>query len=338
MPGAHRAARPGDARAAGASAVHGSVLEGVSVDRLTTMQAFVAVMESGSFSLAARRLGLGQPAVSKSIAQLEQRLGTRLFVRSTRGLHPTESARLFYEHARQALHHLDEAEHAARGEGAALEGVLRVCSPVTFGRMRIIPHLGPFLAEHPALSLDLRLDDRYVDLLREGVDLAIRLGALDDSSMTARKLASARRVVVASAAYLRRHGTPREPADLQGHDFVIYTRGKEPGVVRLRRGEEEIQVPVSSRLAVSAMEGLREAVLAGLGMASISTWVFEEELARGEVVEVLGDWSQPPMDAWAVYPSGRLPPARARAFAAYVEQVLHADMPVRFDAGEALTA
>ena len=303
------------------------------MDRLTTMQAFVAVMESGSFSLAARRLGLGQPAISKSIAQLEQRLDTRLFVRSTRGLNPTESARLFYEHALQALHHMDQAEQAARGEGAALEGVLRVCSPVTFARMRIIPHLGPFLAEHPALSLDIRLDDRNMDLLREGADMAIRLGPLDDSSMTARKLASARRVVVASAAYLKRHGAPRQPADLAAHDFVVYTRGKTPDVLHLRRGDEEIRAPIRGRLMVSAMEGLREAVLAGLGMASISTWVFEEELARGEVVEVLGDWAQPPMDAWAVYPSGRLPSARARAFAAYVEQVLHADMPVRL--GEA---
>lgn len=306
------------------------------MDRLTTMQAFVAVMEAGSFSTAARRLGLGQPAVSKSISQLEQRLDTRLFVRSTRGLHPTEPARLFYEHALQALHHLEEAEQAARGEGAALEGVLRVCSPVTFARMRIIPHLGPFLAEHPALTLDIRLDDRNVDLRREGADMAIRLGPLDDSSMTARKLASARRVLVASAAYLRRHGVPREPVDLARHEFVIYTRGKTPATVDLRRGEEAVQVPVHGRLTVSAMEGLREAVLAGLGMAATSTWVFEEELARGEVVEVLEEWSQPAMDAWAVYPSGRLPPARARAFAAYVEQLLHADLPVRF--GEELDA
>ncbi|WP_049621416.1 LysR family transcriptional regulator [Frateuria defendens] len=295
------------------------------MDRLSTLQILVAVMEAGSFSAAAKRLGLGQPAVSKSVAQLERHLGTRLFVRTTRGLNPTGPARLYYEHARQALLHVDEAELAARGEGAALAGVLRVSSPVTFTRMQIIPRLGPFLAAHPGLALDIVLDDRHVDLLREGVDMALRVGSLDDSSMTARRLARSRRVVLASARYIERHGVPREPADLARHAFVIYTQSRTPRSLKLRRGEESVQVPLDGRLTVSAAEGLREAVLAGLGMASISTWVFAEELARGEVVEVLGDWSQPPVDAWAVYPSGHLPSAKARAFADYVEQLLAPD-------------
>jgi DNA-binding transcriptional LysR family regulator len=304
------------------------------MDRLATLQVFIAVMESGSFSMAAQRLGLGQPAVSKSIAQLEQRLHTRLFVRSTRGLHPTEAARIFLEHARQALYHLEEAELAARGEGAALTGTLRVSAPVTFMRMQVMPHLGPFLAEHPALSLDIVLDDRHVDLLREGADMALRVGPLDDSSMTARRLASARRVLVASARYLERHGEPREPADLARHEFVIYTRRKAPRVLMLQRDGQSIETTIGGRITVSAAEGLREAVLAGLGMATIATWVFQDELARGEVVEVLKDWTQPRMDVWAVYPAGRLPSAKARAFTAYVESILQGGGSVRHEDAE----
>jgi DNA-binding transcriptional LysR family regulator len=301
------------------------------MDRLFTLQVLVAVMESQSFSAAAKRLGLGQPAVSKSIAQLEKRLNTRLFVRTTRGLNPTEPARLYYEHARRALEHIEEAERAAKGEGAALSGTLRVSAPVTFTRMQIIPHLGPFLAAHPALSLDILLDDRHVDLLREGVDMAIRVGPLDDSSMTARRLASSRRVVLGSRRFLDRYGIPDAPAELERYPFVIYTQSKSPRTLKLQRGSESIQIPINGPLTVSAAEGLREAVLAGLGLATISTWVFGEELARGDVVEVLSDWNQPVIDVSAVYPSGRMPSIKARVFTDFVERVLNADIPLQFE-------
>lgn len=301
------------------------------MDRLSTLQVLVAVMESQSFSAAAKRLGLGQPAVSKSIAQLEKRLHTRLFVRTTRGLNPTEPGRLYYEHARQALEHIEEAELAAKGEGAALSGTLKVSSPVTFTRMQIIPHLGPFLAAHPALSLEILLDDRHVDLLREGVDVAIRIGALDDSSMTARLLASTRRVVLGSRQFLERHGMPLAPAELERYPFVIYSQSRSPRLLKLQRGAESTVVPIHGPLTVSAAEGLREAVLAGLGLATISTWVFGEELARGDVVEVLNDWSQPMVDVSAVYPTGRLPSIKARAFVDYVQRILTADLPLQFE-------
>lgn len=301
------------------------------MDRLFTLQVLVAVIESQSFSAAAKRLGLGQPAVSKSIAQLEKRLETRLFVRTTRGLNPTEPARLYYEHARRALEHIEEAELAAKGEGAALSGTLRVSSPVTFTRMQIIPHLGPFLAAHPALSLDILLNDHHVDLLREGVDMAIRVGPLDDSSMTARRLASSRRVILGSRRFLDRHGMPSTPADLERFPFVIYTQSKQPRAVKLERGDEGVQVAITGPLTVSAAEGLREAVLAGLGLATISTWVFGEELARGDVMEVLSEWSQPAVDVSAVYPAGRMPSIKARVFTDYVERVLNADIPLQFE-------
>ena len=167
------------------------------MDRLTAMATFVSVVEAGSFSSGARRMKVGQPAVSKSIAQLESRLGVRLFVRTTRGLTATEAGQRFYERAKAALDAADEAEEQARGAGASLSGTLRVSAPVTFARLHVVPAVNAFLARHTALHLDLVLDDRPTDLLAEGIDVALRLGVLDDTgAMTARKIGeSARRVI-----------------------------------------------------------------------------------------------------------------------------------------------
>ena len=166
------------------------------MDRLAAMATFVRVVETGSFSAAARTLNVGQPAVSKTVAQLEQWLGVRLLTRSTRGLAPTEAGQSFYDRAKRAIEEADEAEVAARGAGASLTGRLRICAAVTFARLHVVPLLPKFLAAHPGLTLDVVLDDRVIDLVEEGVDLALRMGSLDDSSLTARKISSAPRHVL----------------------------------------------------------------------------------------------------------------------------------------------
>lgn len=295
------------------------------MDRFATLQVFEAVLETGSFSAAARRLNLGQPAVSKAIAQLEEGLHVRLFLRNTHGLTPTEAARAFHEHAHLALRHLEDADHAARGEGAALTGVLRVSAPVTFSRMQIIPHLSRFLSQHPGLRVEMLQDDRPVDLLEEGVDLALRIGALEDSSMTARRLVGTRRVLVASRGYVDAHGAPADPAALATHAVLSYGHG---GLVReliARQGERSERVPVAGPLHVTAAEGLRAAILAGLGIGVTSRWVVQPELASGEVIELLPDWSFGDLSLWAVFPSGRMPSAKARTFAAFVEALMRPD-------------
>jgi DNA-binding transcriptional LysR family regulator len=289
-------------------------LRRMDVDRLHAMELFVRVVETRSFSAAARELNLGQPAVSKTIAALETRLGVRLLIRSSRQLHPTEAGEAFYERARRALAEADEADSAARGLDAGLAGRLRVCTPVTFGRLHVAPKLGDFLGAHPKLRLELIMDDRRIDLLEENIDVALRLGELADSSLTARRIATGDRLVVASPDYLRRKGEPRTPSDLVGHEAITYTQQGGGDQWRLRKGTTEVSVLAPSRIAFTAAEGLREGVLAGLGLAIVTRWMMSAEIEAGEVVPLLTDWTLPTVDLWALYPSGRMPTAKARAF------------------------
>ncbi|HLX00797.1 MAG TPA: LysR family transcriptional regulator [Trinickia sp.] len=292
------------------------------MDRLTAMETFVCVVDSGSFSAAARLLNVGQPAVSKSIALLEERLAVRLLLRSTRGLTPTEAGLAFYERAKRAIEETEEAELAARGAGANLSGRLRVCAAVTFARLHIVPAMGRFLEQYPDLTLDVVLDDRNVDLLEEGVDVALRMGKLDDSGMTARKLSEARRLVVGTPAYFEKAGVPATPAELAAHQAIVYGQRYGGTAWTFRRESSEVSVAVSGRMTVSAAEGVREAVLADLGVAVASEWMFAGELRSGKVRAVLLDWLLPPIELWAVFPAGRMVSAKARAFVGFVEETL----------------
>ena len=292
------------------------------MDRMTAMETFVAVVEAGSFSAAARRLNVGQPAVSKSIAQLEERVGARLLLRSTRGLNTTDAGQRFYEHAKVAIDEAEEAEHAARQSSEGLSGRLRVSAAVTFARLHILPALKGFLDEHPQLEIDIVLDDRNIDLFEEGMDVALRMGALDDSAMTARRIARSPRFVVGTPAYFAEAGMPATPADLSGHQAIVYSQRGGGESWSFSQNGKEVAVVVSGRVRVSAAEGIRTAVLSDMGIAIASQWMFEPELADGTVRAVLTDWQLPPVDLWAVFPSGRRVTSKARAFVAFVESVL----------------
>ena len=196
------------------------------MDRLSAMETFVHVVETGSFSAAAKRLGIGQPAVSKSIAQLEARLAVRLLLRSTRGLTPTEAGLAFFDKARRAIDEANEADEAARGAGAGLSGNLRISAAVTFARMHIIPRLGPFLEQYPNVNIEVVLDDRNLNLVEDGIDVGLRMGNLNDSSLTARKIGESPCVILATPTYFERFGEPATPADLLQHQAIIYTRGE----------------------------------------------------------------------------------------------------------------
>ncbi|MEK6421284.1 MAG: LysR substrate-binding domain-containing protein [Burkholderia gladioli] len=292
------------------------------MDRMAAMETFVAVVDAGSFSAAARRLALGQPAVSKSIAQLEAHLGARLLLRSTRGLTPTDAGRRFYEHARLSIEEADQAEQAVRESSTGLSGRLRIGAAVTFSRLHVLPVLKRFVDRHPDLQLDIILDDRAIDLLGEGVDVTLRMGRLDDSSMTARHIASSRRLVVATPAYLAEAGTPATPAELSGHQVIVYSQRGGGESWSFRRDGTEVAVAVSGRVRISAAEGMRTAVLGHMGLAIASEWMFGPELARGEVRAVLNDWALPGVDLWAVFPAGRMVTSKARAFVDFVEEVM----------------
>ncbi|HTZ37080.1 MAG TPA: LysR family transcriptional regulator [Stellaceae bacterium] len=295
------------------------------MDRLSAMETFVRVIEAGSFSGAATQLRVGQPAVSKTIAQLEDRLGVRLLLRSTHGLTPTEAGRNFYERAKRSIEEVEEAELAARGASTALAGRLRISAPVTFARLHIVPRLPALFAEYPALEVDLLLEDRTVDLIEAGIDVALRLGRQPDSTLTARKIAECRAVVVGAPGYLDAMGRPQSPGDLQAHQAIIYDQRQGGEVWTFRRGSAEVAVTVNGRLRVSAAEGVREAVLAGLGLSvGGSAWMFTAELKSGAVEAVLIDWSLAPVELWAVFPAGRQASAKARAFAAFMQGQLAA--------------
>jgi len=290
------------------------------MDRLQAMTTFVRVVENGSFSGAAKQLNVGQPAVSKTIAQLEVRLQVRLLLRSTHGLTPTEAGQRFYERARRAIEEANEAELEARGAGASLSGRLRVSAATTFARLHVVPHLPAFLKANPDLEIDVILDDRVLDLVAEGVDMALRMGELPDSAAVARKLASGRRSVIATPAYLERCGIPQSPAELGSHQALIYSQASSGWT--FKRGSAETSVSVHGRVRVSAAEGLRAAVLADMGLTIASDWMFSPELESGAVRRVLEAWALPTIDLWAVFPTGRLASAKAHAFATFVEGVL----------------
>jgi DNA-binding transcriptional LysR family regulator len=286
------------------------------------MATLVCVIDNGSFSGAARQLGVGQPAVSKTVAQLEDRLQVSLLLRSTHGLTPTEAGQRFYERARRALEEADEAELVARGAGAGLSGRLRVSAAPTFASLHIIPRLPAFLAQHPDLQIEVILDDRVIDLVSEGIDVSLRMGVLADSTAIARKLASSRRSVLATAGYLERAGEPTIPADLTNHQAVIYSQ--ESSTWTFQRGSTAVSVAVQGRVRVSAAEGLRAAVLADMGLTIASDWMFAPELASGAVRRLLEPWALPAIDLWAVFPTGRLASAKARQFASFVEAAISA--------------
>ena len=292
------------------------------MDRLAALEIYVRVVDTGSFSAAARHFDIGQPAVSKAVAQLEEWLGVKLLLRSTRTLTPTEAGTNFYPRAKRAVEEADEAVLAARGTASGLAGKLRVSAAVCFARLHIVPRLPEFLDGHPNLALELVLDDRNIDLVEEGIDLALRMGNLSDSNMTARKLGEARRRVIGTPAYFKRYGTPKAPGDLLSHRAVIYTRDGGGEDWKFRKATAEVSIKMPGRLKITATEGVRAAVFADMGLAIASEWAFTPELKSGEVVSVMDDWLLPSINLSAVFPTGRQASTKSRQFASFVEGCL----------------
>jgi DNA-binding transcriptional LysR family regulator len=290
------------------------------MDRLAAMETFVRVVDAGSFSGAAKLLRVGQPAVSKTVAQLEKRLGVRLLLRSSHGLKPTEAGRNFYQRAKRSIEEAEEADLAARGAAAALSGRLRISAAVAFTCLHMIPRLPAFLAEHPKLDVELVLDDRNIDLIEAGIDVAFRMGELGDSSLTARKIGQRPRRVMGTPAYFKAMGVPQTPADLAKHQVVVYDQQGGGTDWMFQRGTVETSIKVDGRVRVTVAEGVRQAVFSSLGLVIASEWMFEPELRSGVVISVLDDWNLPSIDLWALFPSGRQASAKARALVHFLEK------------------
>jgi len=286
------------------------------MDRLLLMSCFVRAVETGSFSAAGRDLGLGQPSVSRYVAALEDHLQTRLLHRSTRKLMLTPEGERYYADARRILDSVEQSESSLRGK-VAPSGLLRVACPTALAHTFIVPHVASFLGRYPELSLDLQINDRYVNLVDEGVELAIRIGHLEDSAMRARPLAWFERVCVASRAYLEKRGTPSSPDDLKEHDCLIYTLLSTGTHWRFK----DIDVPISGRLRVNSPEAIREYVNAGLGIAQGPQWLYEEGLRSGNLQLLLNEYVAPPVPIQIVYLANRLLPQRAIVFMDFIADI-----------------
>jgi DNA-binding transcriptional LysR family regulator len=296
------------------------------MDRLAAMDVFVHVVDAGSFSGAAKQLRMGQSAVSKAIAQLEERLRVRLLLRTTRRLTPTEAGRNFYERAKRSIEEANEAELVARGASATLSGRLRIQATVAFALLHVIPSLPAFLAQHPELDVDLVIDDRNINLVEFGIDIGLRVGQLGNSKLSARKIAQCQTLVIGTPSYFNTAGVPRIPADLVRHQVIIYEQPLGGPTWTFRQGATEASVRLGGRVRLNTTVGVRKCVLADLGVAIASEWMFALELRDKTVKAVLADWSLPPVEAWAIFPTGRQASAKARAFASFIErQMLNPD-------------
>lgn len=287
------------------------------MNKLLWMQCFVRAVETGSFSAVARELGIGQPNVSRHIASLEQELGARLLLRSTRQLTPTEEGVRYYGQARHALDLIAQADADARSQDRP-RGLLRVAFPQGLGVEKIVGLLPQFLARYPEVDVELRLSDDYVDLVAGGIDLALRGGVLKDSALRARRIGSSERICVASPAYLAGAGVPLRPADLARHQCIVYTLlGRDHGwPFRERRGDAwaDIEVPVHGRLRVDSLDAVRRAAVDAIGIGYLPRWMVVDALADGRLVVILGEFARPPTPLNAVYAADRLLARRATVF------------------------
>jgi DNA-binding transcriptional LysR family regulator len=288
------------------------------MDILAPMQTFVRVVEAGSFTAVAAQLNTTQPTISRQIATLEEHLGARLLTRTTRALTLTDDGRAFYDHALRALEALGEAENAVGRRRSKPSGVLRIATPVVFGRLHIVPRLPAFLARYPDVSIDLTMSDTFTDLAEQGIDLAIRVGEITDPSLIAKRIGIVRRVTVASPAYLKKYGTPRTPADLADHSCIVYTRLATGNRWVFESTDGPLTVEVKGRYRADNSEAVREGVLAGLGVAVIPAFAFNTEIDSGKVKVLLkqNEPRQLPMNA--VYSSRRFVPLKVRTMIDYL--------------------
>lgn len=274
---------------------------------------FVAVMEAGSFTAAAERLGTSSGQASKLVSRLEGELGVRLLSRTTRAVAPTEAGQAYFDRLRPLLEEFDNLDAAIRDVSHAPRGRLRLTAPLTFGTMEIAPALNAFAAAFPDIELDVSFSDRAVSLVDEGFDMAVRVGRTEDSSMIARKLCEVRIVVVGAVAYLERHGEPETPADLARFDCIIDSNFKEPARWPFRDSDEgAVGVPVKGRVRYSNTEACLKAAEAGLGLACVPAFIAGEALRTGRVRRVLQSFEPAPYAVHALYPHSRHLAAKVR--------------------------
>lgn len=283
------------------------------MDRIAWMQSFVRTVETGSFSAVARELETTQPTISKQIAALEEYLDVQLLTRSTRTLNLTEAGEQFYQQCLRVLETLAEAE-ASVGERKKLSGTLRVNCPVSFGQLQIVPRIKTFLQRYPDIKLDLMMNDGFVDLVEEGVDLAIRIGNYQDTSLICQRIGTTRRVTLASPEYFEKNGEPQKPQDLIHHNCIVYTRLSTGNEWYFQSKDKTIKVEVSGNFQANNSTAIREAVLSGIGISVLPVWLFGDCINSGKLKVILNEFQPTHLPIYGVYRRGKFVPAKVRCF------------------------
>lgn len=292
------------------------------MDRLDELAVLLAILDAGSLAGAARRLRRSPPAITRALGALETRLGARLIERTTRRQAPTEAGRKLGERARRLLAEYDDAIQAGAEAAAELSGLIRITAPLVFGRLHVAPVVSRFLAMHPRVRAELVLSDRYVDLVEEGLDLAVRIGALPDSGLVARRVGQVRRMLVASPGYVAARGMPHDPGELAGHD-IIHTAGRPvPPEWRFRAGTRPWVVRLSPRLSVNQVDAALAAARDGQGIAAALSYQVADDIAAARLVRVLAAFEPPPLPVQLVTATGRHMSRRVRAFLDQAVQAL----------------
>jgi len=291
------------------------------MDRFEEMQAFVRVVESGGISAAARRLGMAKSVISRRLQELENRLGVQLLQRTTRRINLTEEGRRFHQRCQRILDELEEAERSLSSEQQRVHGLLRLAAPLSFTQRHLMPLLNEFMQRYPEVRLELDVEDRQINVIEEGVDLTIRIGRLDDSSLVARRLAPVRMVLCASPGYLARCGEPQTPQELSRHEGLSYGHLSDQRQWTLydREGRAHTTRP-PIRMRANNGDVLLESVLAGLGVAVMPTFICHRELAEGRLVPLLAGYRPEESAAYALYPSRRHLPLRVRVLIDYLAE------------------
>lgn len=293
---------------------------------LEQLRVFARVVETGSFTRTAAEMGQTQPSISRQVAALEERYHARLLERSTRSVRPTEDGQMVYEHAQKLFDAAADVEASLVARGRDIRGRVRIAASIVFGRLELLPRLSRFMDLYPGIEIDLALTDRFVDLIEDGVDIAIRIGVVEQAGLIVRNIGNMRRIVVAHRDYWQHTGIPMHPSELSAHECLIFTGLHEQGSWVFKNAEATIHVPIHGRLTMSTSDALREAVLLGMGPSITPSWFFRKELATGKVVEVLQDFQSEPRRVQAVMPSKRLLAPRVRAFSDFLANELRGDV------------
>lgn len=294
-----------------------------SIDRIELMQTFIRIVESGSLSAAAAQLGTTQPTISRRLQALEQRLGLKLILRTTHALKLTDDGERCYAQARQLLATWHALEDELTGSNDDPIGTLRVRAPHAFGQDQLIDPLVAYLQRYPRLTVEWMLNDRTPDFISENVDCAIQVGAVNDPSLVAILLAEVPRFVVAAPSLLAQHKAIEDVSQLTELPWLALTSFYRNELALQRLSDNQpVNLPIAPRLASDSLYAIRKAVLAGMGAAIVSSWVVQEDLAKGELIQLVPEWQAPPLPVWLTYPWASYYPARMRHFFAMIREVM----------------